>query len=175
MNYDVTVNGRPWRVAIEATDMPGRVKVSIKGRLRTYDASWIDAATLSLIPLGGQTRVREFGIQAAGTELRITAAGTDFHATVLPDGKSNQRHHLRVGRPAEPAQGPQDVAATMPGRVVRVMVTPGDRVTADQPVVVVEAMKMENEMRAPKDGLVREVRVAEGATIEAGTVLMVID
>jgi biotin carboxyl carrier protein len=63
----------------------------------------------------------------------------------------------------------------MPGRVVRVLVAPGDRVTAKQAVVVVEAMKMENEMRAPKDGLVREVSVKEGAAIEAGALLVVID
>jgi biotin carboxyl carrier protein len=175
MNYGVTVNGRPWRVAIEAADTQGQVQISIKGRRRTYDASWIDATTLSLIPLEDRPRVREIGIEAVGAELVITTAGTSFHATVLRDGKSNQRHPHRATRTAEPAQGPQDVTATMPGRIVRVLVAAGDRVTAGQPVAVVEAMKMENEMRASKDGLVREVRVNQGAAIEAGTVLMVID
>lgn len=176
MNFDVTVNGRPWRVAIELADTQGRVQVSIKGRRRTYDASWVDATTLSLIPLDGQPRVLEFGVEARGSgELRIATAGRNFHATALSDGKSNPRHPHRVERAVEPVQGRQNVVATMPGRIVRVLVAPGDRVTASQPVVVVEAMKMENEMRAPKDGLVREVSVKEGAAIEAGTVLVVID
>jgi biotin carboxyl carrier protein len=176
MNSDVTVNGRPWRVAIEATEVPGRVEVSIKGRRRTYDASWIDADTLSLIPLDGHPRVREFGfVSTSAGELRIAAGGRTFHATVLSDGKSNQRHPHRAERSAETVEGRQTVVATMPGRVVRVLVAPGDRVTAKQAVVVVEAMKRENEMRAPKDGLVREVSVKEGAAIEAGALLVVID
>jgi len=55
------------------------------------------------------------------------------------------------------------------------MVSAGDRVSAGEAVVVVEAMKMENEMRSPKDGIVRDVAVKEGAAVEAGTVLIVID
>jgi len=62
----------------------------------------------------------------------------------------------------------------MPGRVVRVLVAPGDAVEARQAVVVVEAMKMENELRAPRAGIVAEVRVAEGASVEANTVLVVL-
>ena len=60
----------------------------------------------------------------------------------------------------------------MPGRVVRVLVAVGERVTARQPVVVVEAMKMENELRAPRDGVVEEIRVAPGSAVETGAVLM---
>lgn len=178
MTFDVTVNGRPWRVAIEPAEARGDASVSvimIDGRRRTYDASWIDAATLSLIPLEGPSHVREFGIEARGAgQLRIEAGGKVFHATVLSGGRSTQRGAHRV-KQAEPLEGRQNVLASMPGRIVRVLVAPGVRVTAGQPVVVVEAMKMENEMRAPKDGVVREVRVKEGAAIEAGAVLVVID
>ena len=62
----------------------------------------------------------------------------------------------------------------MPGKVVRVLVKPGDEVVARQGVVVVEAMKMENELRAGRAGIVREVLVAEGASVDAGTPLVVI-
>jgi biotin carboxyl carrier protein len=62
----------------------------------------------------------------------------------------------------------------MPGRVVRVLVAPGDAVTARQGLVVVEAMKMENELRAPRDGTVAEVRTREGAPVDANVVLVVI-
>ena len=67
------------------------------------------------------------------------------------------------------------VAAPMPGRVVKVLVKPGDSVAAGQPVAVVEAMKMENELRAPGHGTVTEVRAREGMSIEAHAVLVVIE
>jgi biotin carboxyl carrier protein len=63
----------------------------------------------------------------------------------------------------------------MPGRVVRVLVQAGDEVTARQGVVVVEAMKMENELRSPKAGRVKEVAVAAGTSVEAGRTLLVIE
>jgi biotin carboxyl carrier protein len=62
----------------------------------------------------------------------------------------------------------------MPGRVVRVLVAAGDRVTARQGVVVVEAMKMENELRTPRDGTVKQVLVKAGTAVETGAVLVVI-
>jgi biotin carboxyl carrier protein len=62
----------------------------------------------------------------------------------------------------------------MPGKVVRVLVKAGDRVAARQPVVVVEAMKMENELRASREGTVAEVHVREGMSVDAGALLVVI-
>ena len=81
----------------------------------------------------------------------------------------------RRRRPARRDAGDGRVVAPMPGRVVKVLVAAGTRVEARQGVVVVEAMKMENELRAPRAGVVREVRVAEGASVEAQAVLVVID
>ena len=63
----------------------------------------------------------------------------------------------------------------MPGRVVRVLVEPGDEVAARQGVVVVEAMKMENELRSPRAGRVKEVSVTAGTSVEAGRILAVIE
>jgi biotin carboxyl carrier protein len=63
----------------------------------------------------------------------------------------------------------------MAGKVIKVLVKPGDTVAARQGVVVVEAMKMENELRSPRDGMVAEVKVAEGASVDAGAVLVVIE
>jgi biotin carboxyl carrier protein len=62
----------------------------------------------------------------------------------------------------------------MPGRIVRVLVKLNETVVARQPLVVVEAMKMENELRAPRGGTVTEVRVSEGSSVEANTVLVVL-
>ena len=71
--------------------------------------------------------------------------------------------------------GPQLIVAPMPGRILKVLVKTGDGVAARQGLVVVEAMKMENELRSPKAGTVSEVRVTEGMSVEANTVLVVVD
>ena len=71
--------------------------------------------------------------------------------------------------------GQRTIVAPMPGRIVRVLVKPNERVSARQPLVVVEAMKMENELRAPRGGTVAEVRVSEGASVEANAVLVVLE
>ena len=70
--------------------------------------------------------------------------------------------------------GPLRIVAPMPGKVVRVLVKAGDAVLARQPVVVVEAMKMENELRADRDGMVAEIHVREGMSVDAGARLIVI-
>ena len=63
----------------------------------------------------------------------------------------------------------------MPGKIVRVLVKSGDQVKAKQGLVVVEAMKMENELRAARDGRVRELAVTEGQSVDAGAVLLTVD
>jgi biotin carboxyl carrier protein len=84
------------------------------------------------------------------------------------------RRQSRSSGGAASAAGPIAIASPMPGRVVKVLVTPGAAVAARQGLVVVEAMKMENELRAPRAGTVTEVRVREGAPVDANTVLVVI-
>ncbi len=73
------------------------------------------------------------------------------------------------------AEGPRPVKAPMPGRVVRVLVEAGDDVTEGQGVVVIEAMKMQNELKSPKGGRVARIGVAVGDTVGAGDVLVVVE
>lgn len=70
--------------------------------------------------------------------------------------------------------GPVEIRAIIPGRVAAVHVVPGDTVTAGEPVLVVEAMKMQNELRAPRDGTVARVAIGVGQTIEIGDLLVVL-
>ena len=81
----------------------------------------------------------------------------------------------RTGGRGAGAAGPTSIVAPMPGRVVRVLVEAGDDVGARQGLVVVEAMKMENELRAPRAGTVAGVRVTEGMSVEANAVLMILE
>ena len=71
--------------------------------------------------------------------------------------------------------GSQKIVSPMPGKIVRVLVKTGDQVKAKQGLVVVEAMKMENELRAARDGRVRELAVTEGQSVDAGAVLLTVD
>ena len=75
----------------------------------------------------------------------------------------------------EHAGGLAEVRTAMPGKVVRILVSMGDAVQKDDGVVVIEAMKMQNEMKSPKDGVVKEIKVAESDTVSAGDVLLVIE
>jgi biotin carboxyl carrier protein len=187
MDFDVTVNGQLWRVVMEAAPSRDRVQVRVNGRVRTFDAAWIDGQTLSLIAVepadassdgaagrgpADVARVHQFGIAESDGILRIVTEGRDFQATALP---GDSARHRRAGPPAAARHARQDIASAMPGRIVRVLVSQGDPVTAGQPLAVVEAMKMENEVRAAADGVVRDVRVKPGAAIDAGEVLVVID
>jgi biotin carboxyl carrier protein len=82
---------------------------------------------------------------------------------------------LRAGQGAGSNRGRQEIAASMPGKVIRVLVAAGDRVEEGQGLVVVEAMKMQNEMKSPKSGKVAEVRARPEATVSAGEVLVVVE
>jgi len=87
----------------------------------------------------------------------------------------NRVRRMGATAAADPAgEGPQRVTAPMPGKIVKLLVKPGDKVQPRQGLVVVEAMKMENELRARAAGTVSEVRVTEGASVEAGAILVIL-
>jgi biotin carboxyl carrier protein len=73
------------------------------------------------------------------------------------------------------AEGRVEIKTAMPGKIVRILVGTGAEVAHGQGVIVVEAMKMQNEMKSPKDGVVKEIRFAEGETVNAGEVLVIIE
>jgi biotin carboxyl carrier protein len=89
----------------------------------------------------------------------------------IPVGLRDPRRSRRAHAAAD---GPVRVVAPMPGKIVRLLVAPGEAVAVRQGLVVVEAMKMENELRAPRAGTVSEVAVQEGAVVELGAVLVTI-
>jgi biotin carboxyl carrier protein len=110
---------------------------------------------------------------AAGTTV-VRVGGRIVPTLVTAAGRFGAAPH-RSRQAAARADGPQPVVSPMPGRIVKVLVRRGDTVEARQPVVVVEAMKMENELRAPRAGSVAELRAVEGALVESGAVLVVIE
>jgi biotin carboxyl carrier protein len=98
-------------------------------------------------------------------------------AVSLVDERQAARQALASGGRAgtRSADGTISVRAPMPGKVVKALVKPGEPVTAGMGVIVVEAMKMENELRSPSDGTVKKILVCEGENVEAGATLVLIE
>ena len=97
--------------------------------------------------------------------------GSARYAVDVQDPRSLAHPSRRRRREA----GPQKVKAPMPGKIVRIMVSEKDEVKAGQGIIVMEAMKMQNEMKSPKAGKVQKILTAEGSTVNAGDVLAVVD
>lgn len=166
------MNGRTRSVSIERADTPDRFHVTLDGKASLVDVQRTGQFGLSLLfpdDTHGGVRVSLAPGSLPGELLAYLGGRT---VPVVVNGRRTGRAGADTG---EGAHGEQKVAAPMPGRVVRVLVAPGDAVEARQPVMVVEAMKMENELRSPKAGQVKEVTVAAGASVEAGRVLVVIE
>jgi biotin carboxyl carrier protein len=168
MQYEVEIAGRLLHVAV--TRAGDGFAVTVDGRTRQVDAVRIDAHTLSLLVDTVWSTEVSIAADPASGQLGVHVGATPV--TVTLNGRR------RWGRKDEGAGtasgGPQRLVAPMPGKVVRVLVKKGDAVAARQPVVVVEAMKMENELRASRVGTVAEIHASEGMSVDAGALLLVI-
>jgi biotin carboxyl carrier protein len=167
VQYEVEINGRVRQVALRRAG--AQFSASIDGRVRLVDVARIDAQNMSLVVDDGRATYDIGVTTAAATGLLHVRVGT----TVI-DVAVNGGRRRRQDQRAEAGKGPQRIVAPMPGKIVRVGVKAGDTVRARQTVVVVEAMKMENELKAGRDGVVGELRAVEGASVEAGALLVVI-
>ena len=163
MIFDATVDGATIRVEVRGGD--GQYRVTLDGRPRDIDARETGRHFLSLLVDG---RSSEAGIEK-------TPGG---YTVVLEDDvvQVDLRDASRgASAPVRRKDGPARVTAPMPGRIVRVLVVPGEDVAADQGLVVVEAMKMENELKAPRAGRVQGVPAREGQPVDTGALLVVLE
>lgn len=169
---DINVGGTVHQVTVERDPSSAdRFRVSWGKVVRRVDARRLDPHTLSLVGIGEDVtslEVRVVDAETRGT-LDVTIDGVLVRVSV-DDGRS-----VPGGDSGGAPQGPHDVLAPMPGKVVRVLVQEGDDVEAKQGVVVVEAMKMENELTTSCAGTVKHIAVTEGASVSAGAVLVVIE
>jgi biotin carboxyl carrier protein len=173
VRFEIEINGRPHSVSVERTGT--RYRIEADGRVDVVDVARVDPTTISMI-LSGEREVSHEASLVEGREpgdLEVYLRAGVVQARVA--GTPGQRRWQARGAAAAGGVGPQRIVAPMPGKVVRVLVSPGDQVAARQPLMVIEAMKMENDLRASREGRVREVLVAEGARVEAGRLLMVIE
>jgi acetyl/propionyl-CoA carboxylase alpha subunit len=161
LKLEAIVDGRPARLEFEAS----RLRYQREGDdpiEREFSAVPLNPGAWSIL-IGG----RSYTCIASGGVIRVN--GRAFSVDIF-DPRA-----MRTRKTGGAGEGRQNIAAMMPGKVVRVLVAEGDTVEAGQGLVVVEAMKMQNEMKSPKAGRVIEVKAKPDATVAAGQVLLVIE
>jgi biotin carboxyl carrier protein len=152
-------------VAVEALE-GGRWRFVIDGREHVVDSRQTGAGTFSLLI---DNATAEVSVLTRGEDYAVTVDGRT-HRLRLLDERRARRHAAGGGK-----EGGREVRSAMPGKVVAVLVAPGAAVERGQGMLVVEAMKMENEIAAPRSGTVSEILVKPGQAVEAGELLARID
>jgi biotin carboxyl carrier protein len=164
MTYDVNIDGKNYRLELNCLDE--RWECHLDGRAIEVDAVLARRDVLSVI-IGG--KAYEIKRERTAIDMHLWV-GSVRYAAQLRDPRS-----LRSRASADDGKGPRKLVAPMPGKVVRVLVEEGSEVEAGQGIVVVEAMKMQNEIRSPKKGVVRKLVASENYAVNAGDVLAVVE
>jgi biotin carboxyl carrier protein len=166
MIYEVTIAGKPHRV--EITRSSAGTEIKLDGAPVAADVLQPEPDTLSVLLDGRSFEVRRE--RAPEGPLALEINGRRVTAEVR-DPRS-----LRSRRAAgDILEGPQRLKASMPGKVVRILAPEGTQVEAGQGVLVVEAMKMQNEVKSPKAGVVAKILAAEGTAVNAGDALAIVE
>jgi biotin carboxyl carrier protein len=165
MVYDVAIDGKDYR--LELTRAESGWQCRLNGREMQVDAVLARRDVLSVL-IGGKAY-----------EIKREHTATDMHLWVgsvryLAELRDPRSLRSRKGAGAD-EKGPKKLLAPMPGKVVRVLIGEQQAVEAGQSVLVVEAMKMQNEIKSPKKGTVQKIVAAEGTNVNAGDVLAIVD
>jgi biotin carboxyl carrier protein len=166
MKFEIQIDGNARTVQLERTEE--RWSISLDGDPIDADAIEVAPNVYSILLSGQSFEVRVTPTPTGA--LTVQTAQQEFTATVTDPRAWRGRRHSALE-----AEGRQQVLAPMPGKIVRVLVQAGEKVESGQGILVVEAMKMQNEIRSPKNGTVERVLVKEGQPVNAGEVLAWID
>ncbi|HVB36195.1 MAG TPA: biotin/lipoyl-containing protein [Candidatus Acidoferrales bacterium] len=164
MKLALTMGGRARHIEIERS--AGQWLFRVNGRKVAADIVEIQTGIYSLLIDGEAFEAR---IESGPSSLRVYVDGREYPVAIA-DPRRWRRNRNEVAE----AEGHQQIVASMPGKLVRLMVRAGDTVEAGQGLLVVEAMKMQNEIKSPKAGKIERIAVREGQTVSAGDVLAVI-
>jgi biotin carboxyl carrier protein len=169
MRYLTQVRGdqEPTSVDVESL-AEGRFAVTVNGRRREVDALAMSHGAVGLLIDGESFSVE---LEDRGDEVGVLVR----NQVTLIDVADERRLRLRAGAAQFKVEGKQTVCAPMPGKLVKVLVKVGEEVKEGQGLVVVEAMKMENELKSPKAGKVVELLVKEGSAVENDARLVVVE
>jgi biotin carboxyl carrier protein len=160
--YDITIGGKIHRLELRRIEDGWLCRLD--GREISVDAEQIDPDTLSILIGGESYEVR----REPGDKVFIQ--GKRYEVSV--DDPRSWRGRKRAGAGTE---GPQKLTASMPGKIVRVLAAEGEKITAGQGIAVVEAMKMQNEIKSPKAGTLKKLLAKPGMNVNAGEVLAIVE
>jgi biotin carboxyl carrier protein len=164
MIYNVSINGKSHRLELRREQTHWTCRVD--GREMEVDAVLVRADVLSL-RIGNQAYEVKCERNAGESHLWV---GSRRLAAEIRDLRS-----LRGRAPTLDDRSPRKLTAPMPGKVVRLLAKPGEEVEAGAGVLVVEAMKMQNEIKSTKKGTIQKILVSEGAAVNAGDVLAIVE
>ncbi len=164
MILDATIDGRAVRVDVRE-EHDGSYRVSLDGAVLHVDARDAGRGLLSLL-IEGHSHAAAVERHAEGYAVLLGHQAFDVTFQEAAHG---------VPTTIKTASGPAKLKAPMPGKIVRLLAVVGADVSAGQGLVVMEAMKMENELKAPRAGRVKELPVQEGQTVESGALLAVVE
>lgn len=176
LRYEVQIGNCNYRVELERAaqrpesaldDKASCWNIRLDGRESIADCLRLTDGSLSLLIDGKSFELR---MSPSGETLTVFIQGKAYECAVRDPRslRSRQRSAVREG-------GEQKITASMPGKVVRVLARPGESIKAGQGIIVIEAMKMQNEIRAPKDGTLKSIVARLGKNVNAGEVLAVIE
>ncbi|HEY1332935.1 MAG TPA: biotin/lipoyl-containing protein [Myxococcaceae bacterium] len=167
--YVTRLRGAKDAVPVDIEDLgDGTFLLTLGGRSHRVDARVLEHGAVSLLVDG---RSHDVELDESGDEVQVLVDSE----VVTVDVADERAVSLRAGAAGFSVSGKVVLIAPMPGKVVRVLVAPGAEVTEGQGLVVVEAMKMENELKSPKAGTVVEVFAKEGSTVEANAKLLIVE
>jgi biotin carboxyl carrier protein len=159
--FEVITGGKTRRVELVRAESGWKCKLD--GKDFPADVSFPQPGVLSILVNGKSYEVKQ---QAAQGETGIVIGQELFNVVV-----SDPRSLAARRRASDDVHGVRKITAPMPGKVVRILAPVGTAVEAGQAVLVIEAMKMQNELKSPKKGTVKKLNVSEGAAVEAGQAL----
>jgi biotin carboxyl carrier protein len=169
VRYLATLHGHTEQVPVEVQDDgQGHLVLLLGEKCYAVDALALEHGAVSLL-LEGQVYDVEF--DDVGEEVQVLVRGDVFRVDVADE----RSVRLRAGATALKVEGRVSITAPMPGKVVRVLVKQGQKVQEGEGLLVVEAMKMENELKSPKAGTVTEVFAREGSPVEAHAKLLTVE
>jgi biotin carboxyl carrier protein len=167
MRYDIRLGGRTYRLELQKKDEGWECRLDGRGIL--VQAVQVSGDTLSILIEGRSVEVKHENGGRGRPPHTVFIRGTRYEVSV-----KDPRSWRGRSRAAQDEAGPQKLIASMPGKVVRVLAHEGDAVVSGQGIVVVEAMKMQNEIRSPRSGVLKKLLAHEGMKVNSGEVLGIV-
>ena len=164
MAYIATLGDQTHTIEVQELEADHLYRIVIDGKERIVDGRQLSAHMYSLLV---EDQSFTIDVTEKDDQYTVSCEGKTFQFSLL-----DERRALRPGEGGSGGVGDTEVRSLMPGKIVEVLVSVGDEVEQDQGVLIMEAMKMENEVRASTTGTVKAILVAEGQAVEAGELLL---